>query len=232
MQASPQRRSSMQCLSWDGYSVYGPSVQRARSNPLVCRMQHIVKFKCGERQGFLQTLVYGVCEMALLPWLYKLAMCCLSQDWKEEFLMPNQTSLLIRTCLEWLSSHLNCLHQPIAQRGWGSTCVYEPYFLEKSRWEIVKGCFPEHRGIGATVPSQVFFFFPCWTQKLPNTCRLCLWIGNSNLIVWTGYMLLVPDKERRICHAPSEFSAKEIMFWMSFLGWQLCVMNQGLESKR
>ena len=90
-------------------------------------------------------LISGVILMAILPSLYKLALLCFlhlckhgmvmhnllspampwllnwlcaayPRDGKGGILMPNQTSLLRRTRLEWLSNHLNCLHQTIAQK--------------------------------------------------------------------------------------------------------------------
>ena len=108
--------------------------------------------------------------------------------------MPNQTSILRRRSLEMLSSPPNVLHQTIAQKGWGSTCVYEPLLLEMCRWEIGKGIFPEHRGNGAPVPS--WGWFTCWTRKLPNAWGLSFWISNLTLIVLTGYVLLFRDMKK------------------------------------
>ena len=83
-------------------------------------------------------------------------MCCLSPRWKRSMQIPNLTSLLRRTHLEWLSSHLNCLHLRIAQRGWGCTCVFETSFLETSRWDLGQGSIPGHRGIGVAVHSRAW----------------------------------------------------------------------------
>ena len=90
--------------------------------------------------------------------------------------MPNQTFLLRRTHLEWLSCPLNCLHQTLAQRVWDSSSVYEPYLLEMSRCKNGKGVFPEQRGIGAAILS--WGSFPCWTKMLQYTWGLSFWIGN------------------------------------------------------
>ena len=132
--------------------------------------------------------------------------------------MTYQISLLRRTCLEWLSSHLNCLHWNIVQRGWAPTFIYEPYLLEISRWERGKDGFPEHRGIGSAVPS--WGLFTCWTKKLLNSWGLSLWIGKFNLVVQTGYVHLSVIRKRKISHAPSEFSTKENTFFSAFWGME------------
>lgn len=74
--------------------------------------------------------------------------------------------------------HLNCLHQRIG--------------LEKSRWELRKGYFPDHREIGEAVTSQGWLTH--WPRKLPVAWGMSLWIGNLTLIVWTGYVMLVSEE--------------------------------------
>ena len=144
--------------------------------------------------------------------------------------MKKHIPLLRRKHLEWLSCPQIFLHQLIAQRGWGSTLVYEPYLLEKSRWEIGKGCFPDHRYIGAALPS--LGWFTCWIWKLPKVCWMSLWNGNFGLLVWTGYMLLSLIWKRRISHAKSGSSAKDIKFGVPFLEWKHRAQHQCSESKR
>ena len=97
-------------------------------------------------------------------------------------------------------------------------------------WVIGKGFLPEHRSIGSPVPS--WNLFTCWTRKLPMVWGLSLWIGICTLVVPTGYMILVPEKEKRISHVSSEFSTKENTFLVSFEGWKIHTTNQGSESKR
>ena len=132
--------------------------------------------------------------------------------------MANQIYLLRRKYLEWLSSHLNCLHQAIFQREWVRTLIYEPYFLEISRWEIGKGGFAEHRGIGAAEAS--WGLFTCWTKKLQNAWGLSVWIGKFNLVVWTGYVLLVHDKEKKDFSCSLRFLHRGEHVWSAIWGME------------
>ena len=73
--------------------------------------------------GGFKTVVFGVCEMTLLPRSYKPAMCCFSQIVKEGLVRPNHISLQRRTRLEYHSCNGNSLHQTSAQRGSGSSLI-------------------------------------------------------------------------------------------------------------
>ena len=110
------------------------------------------------------------------------------------------------------------LHHRIPQRGRGSTWVYEPYLLEKSRQEIHKGCFPDHRGIGAAVPSWAWL--SCWTRKLPNAWGLSVWMGNFSLVVWAGYVMLVRDMENKDFSCSLSVLHKGEHVWCAFWGME------------
>ena len=77
-------------------------------------------------------LVGDVFVKAVLLWLYELAMCGLSLRWKRRISHANQTSLLRRARLKWLSSHLKCLYQNIAERGWGRI-----FFMSHNYWKCL-----------------------------------------------------------------------------------------------
>ena len=177
MQASPQWRSHLQCLSWDGNPVYGASAQRARCNPFLylpktCRRilgsgKARVAFLSIDAFGLVsfhwveytlqschfQCLVGDVCVQSVLSWLYEWAMYCLSPRWKRRISHGKSD----------FSSQENTFHVAFkpsklpaptyCSESWDSTCVYKPYLLENYRWEIGMGCFPEHRGKGAAVNS-------------------------------------------------------------------------------
>ena len=74
--------------------------------------------------GIFQILGCGVCEMALLPWMYEVALCWFFLIWKEGILLPNQTSPQRRFSLEWLSCDGNSVHTTSAQRARGNILVY------------------------------------------------------------------------------------------------------------
>lgn len=103
-QASAQRRSSLDCLSFKGNSVQWTSNQRAWASSLVYLPNVLEKWR-GEEAGVVflstealelvfvhgndytvvpgcyQTLVCRVCDIAILPWLYELALFSFSLIW-------------------------------------------------------------------------------------------------------------------------------------------------------
>ena len=162
-----------------------------------------------------QTLIGDVWVEAVLPRLYEWAMCYLSLRWKGRISHTKSDFSSQVNTLEWLSSHLNCLQQSFAQREWGSTCAYEPYFLEMSRWKIGKCCFPECRGMGAAALS--WGWLTCWTRMLPNAWGLSLL--NWQFLPWLcelAMCCLSLISKRHISHAPSVFSTKENTFGVPF----------------
>ena len=185
-QASPQRRSSLACLMWRGNCVHIISAKRSRGHSLVDFPQHEGQF-WGEKaraailsidalgllsfhwveytlqSSLFQSLLGDVCVKAVLPWLYQLPMSLLSPRCKRRMSYAKSEFSSKENTFGVAFKPLNSLHQPIVQRVWGSTCVYESYLLEKTWWEIGKGGFPESRGIGAAVPSRAWF--PCWSRK-------------------------------------------------------------------
>ena len=58
-------------------------------------------------QNASKLLFSGVCEIAILPWLYELHMCCFSPLVQRGIDVTNLTSPEIRTCLGCLSSNEN-----------------------------------------------------------------------------------------------------------------------------
>ena len=95
-------------------------------------------------QCCFQSLVCGVCVKAILPWLYKLAMCFLSLRWKRRISHIKSEFLLRRTCSECFSINLNFPHQSIAQRGWGSHSYWKS--LER-KWARVSFLSTEALGV-------------------------------------------------------------------------------------
>ena len=81
--------------------------------------------------------------------------------------MPNHTSALRRTCLEWVSRKGNQLHTTSAQRALGGPLDLLPQVRERPRIEKCKGVFWEqtHTGTGLSL-SQLFL---AW-RKLTNAC--------------------------------------------------------------
>ena len=158
--------------------------QSTRGNTLVDLLKYVGAFYGGKGKGWFpehRCIWAGVFSLSWIHFATKsLPIACwwclwqgrcalvvwtnyvwLIPEMENGFLMPNKTSFLRRTGLEWLSSYLNCLHQTIAQRGWGSTCVYEPSLLENlsGKWAWV--VFLSTEALGGCL-------FTCWTRKLPN----------------------------------------------------------------
>lgn len=147
-QASAQRRSSLDCLSFKGNSVQCTSNQRAWASSLVYLPNVLEKWRgeeagvvflstealelvfvhgndCTVVPGCYQTLVCRVCDIAILPWLYELALCCIFLVFKG-FVMWNHASPQWRSLLEHFSSDGNSVYWIFAQRTRGSTLVYLP----------------------------------------------------------------------------------------------------------
>jgi len=103
---SPERRTRLKYLSHTGNTLQQNRAQRPRGttlayvpclqeitssgksarvyflNEVILWLGFVNRFDDTFEPGSSQTLVYGVCEMAPLPWFYELALYCFSLIWK------------------------------------------------------------------------------------------------------------------------------------------------------
>ena len=111
----------------------------------------IFRFDYTFEQESVQTLVCGVCEMAVLPLLYELALCFFSLICKRMISHDKSgfSSKEIMFGVSFMFWNLFALHQ-------GSESMRKPIALTLQRVGAIqgekgKGCFPEHRCIWASV---------------------------------------------------------------------------------
>ena len=100
-----------------------------------------------------QTFVGDVLLKAVLPWLYELAMCCLSLRWKRR-ICHAKSDFSLKENTFGMDFKPSKLPAPTycSER-------MRRILLEKSSCDIGKGCLPKHKGIVAAVPSK--FWFTC-----------------------------------------------------------------------
>ena len=100
--------------------------------------------------GSSKTLVCGVCEMALLPWLYELALCCFSLIWKRRN-SPAKSGFSSKEIMFGVPSwDGNTVPRSSAERERGNTLVHLPPRVGEFKVQKSKGCFPEPRCLWAS----------------------------------------------------------------------------------
>lgn len=98
-----------------------------------------------------------------------------------------------------------------------------------STWDKGKGSFPKHRGIGVAVPSWAWLTF--WLWKRPKAWWLSLWILNVTLVVQTGYVLLVPEKDKKDVACSLRVLQTGNHIWSAFCGIEYLCNEPGLWEK-
>ena len=246
-QASPPRKSIFVCLSWDGNTMHVTSIREQEATHWLIshNMQensmgkkaraaflsigafglmyfHWVEYMLHPR--LFQSLVGDVCVKIILPWSYELARCCLSSRWKGVLAksdLPYKENVLVFALQPSNLPAPNYCSESMRQH----MCLWA-ILTGKSRWEIGKSCFPEHKGFGAAVPSWAWL--TCWTRSFQTLGGCILWIGNFTLVVWTGYVLLVPDMEKKDFLCFLRDLQKGEYIWSAFWGTENPCHEPGL----
>ena len=154
----------------------------------------IIELNVLSNQDASKLLFSVVCEITILPSLYKLAMCCFSPlvqrrlchakskfFWKENiFGVPFK---------QWKVSAPN----PGSERKRQPICTFA-IIKGESGWEKCKCSFPEQIHIRTGIWSQTWIH--CWNSMLANSCLWSLGKVHCALVVWTSYVLLNTDMEK------------------------------------
>ena len=92
-------------------------------NEVTLRIGFINRFDDIFETGSSQMIVYGVCEMALLPWLYEPSLFCFSLILKRRNSSAKVAFSSKEISFECLSWDGNTVHRSSAQRARGKTLV-------------------------------------------------------------------------------------------------------------
>lgn len=157
--------------------------------------------------------------MFLFPTYSKKALSC-----------PKLKSPERRTRLECQSSNAKSLHQTRSQRGRCSPLSYLPKLQEKYRWEKVRIFFLSEGTLGLVFIHEFDYTLdPGSFQTV--VCGACEMATLTRLYKLAMCCFPLISK-RRISHAKSGFSSKDIMFSVPFLQWKFRVLNQDSQNKR
>ena len=141
---------------------------------------------------------------------------------KQGIVMPNLISPERKTNTFGVSFEQSKVPTP----NQGSKSNRQPFFFCHNNRRSLggkknKGWFPKWRHNGSGVHSWIWWY--CWTRKLPLlVCGVC------EMALCCFSLIL----KRRLSHAKSGFSSKEIKFGVPFMGWKLCALNNFSDSER
>ena len=165
-------------------------------------------------RGSSPTLVCVVCEMALFPWLYELALCCFSLIWKRRN-SPAKSGFYSKVILFGVPFMECKLHEDSsAQREKGNTLVYLRQILGECYWGKRQVAFLSINAFGVVSFHWVDYTLqPSLFQSL--ACDICVKAVLPGLYE-LGMCCLTPRWNRRISHAKSDLFSKENTFGVAF----------------
>ena len=106
------------------------------------------------------------------------------------------------------------MHCISVQWARGNTLVHLPYVEENSRVVKGKACSPELKWFWARVYSLSWIHIA--TISLSISCWWSVFKGCYLLVVWTSYVLLIPEMEKKDISCQIRLPSKEYKFAVSF----------------